>query len=262
MVPADLFSHSFVQEYALSFLSLPDAGFAVSLLSIIMIDLVLAGDNSIVIAMAVQSLPKDKRFKGILFGAFAAVLLRVIFTFFASQLLEISFVKLIGGALILWIAVKLLVDTGDHARKRDGAKSVWGAVWMIIVADLTMSLDNILVVAGASHGSLPLLLFGLGLSIPLVIFASTMISRLMERFRIVVWIGALILGKVAGEMMVTDPWLVKSFWATYGLTEQGHAMMDLKHYVIWIAEAACVAIVAVYPALLRFMHRRQETAGV
>jgi YjbE family integral membrane protein len=227
------------------------AGFLMNLISIIMIDLVLAGDNSIVIAMAVQSLPKKQRFNGILFGALAAVVLRVIFTFFASQLLTISFVKLVGGILILWIAIKLLHEEGDEEKKREGAKSIWGAVWMIIVADLTMSLDNILAVAGASHGNFALLLFGLGLSIPLVIFASSLISKLMERFKIVVWIGALILGKVAGEMIATDPWIVDNFWDKLNLVEIKNTIKMANHIVVWSAEIAGVGAVLLFSTLWR-----------
>jgi YjbE family integral membrane protein len=193
--------------------------------------------------MAVQSLPKKQRFRGIMFGALAAVVLRVAFTFFASQLLGISFVKLVGGVLIFWIAVKLLGDCDEGCKKSKGAGSVWGAVWMIVVADFTMSLDNILAVAGASHGNLGLLLFGLGLSIPLVVFASTMISRLMERFPIVIWIGALILGKVAGEMIVTDPWLVKTLWAGLDLAETRKGVLAVSHAVVIISETIGVAAV-------------------
>jgi YjbE family integral membrane protein len=221
-----------------------------------MIDLVLAGDNSIVIAMAVQSLPKKQRFKGILFGALAAVALRVIFTFFASRLLAISFVKLIGGILIFWIAIKLLNGSDDEDKKRAGAKSVWGAVWMIIVADLTMSLDNILAVAGASHGSFVLLLFGLGLSIPLVIFASSLISKLMERFQIVIWIGALVLGKVAGEMIATDPWLVDNFWDKFNLMEIKDTIKMANHVVVWAAELVGIGAVL----LVSILRRKNKSA--
>jgi YjbE family integral membrane protein len=241
----------FPKEDNVPLLDFFSAGFLMNLISIIMIDLVLAGDNSIVIAMAVQSLPKKQRFNGILFGALAAVALRVIFTFFASRLLTISFVKLLGGILILWIAIRLLNKGEDEDKKREGAKSIWGAVWMIIVADLTMSLDNILAVAGASHGNFALLLFGLGLSIPLVIFASSLISKLMERFQIVIWIGALILGKVAGEMIATDPWLVDNFWAGFNLVEINHATKTANHAVVWTAELAGVGAVLLTSMLWR-----------
>jgi YjbE family integral membrane protein len=213
------------------------ADFFVNLLSIIMIDIVLAGDNSIVIAMAVQTLPKKRRFKGIVFGALAAVFLRVLFTVFAAQLLMVSFVKFVGGLLIFWIAIKLLNDGEKEHKKGKGATSIWGAVWMIIVADLTMSLDNVLAVAGASHGSVALLIFGLGLSIPLVVFASTLISKLMERFSIIIWLGGLILGKVAAEMVVTDPWMTLHVWSPLGLTIVKNGVATLGRLPVVVSEA-------------------------
>ena len=235
----------------MDFSHLVTAEFFVGLLSIVMIDVVLAGDNSIVIAMAVQSLPKEKKFKGILLGALAAVVLRVIFTFFASKMLLVPFVKLVGGVLILWIAVKLLRGNETKVTKDGGAKSVWSAVWIILVADLTMSLDNILAVAGASHGNLPLLLFGLGLSIPLVVFASTLISRLMERFPIVIWIGALILGKVGGEMIITDPVVVSHLLTNFGLTDIKNGAPHPDQLVMWGAEIIGVLLIAVFSLIGR-----------
>jgi YjbE family integral membrane protein len=181
--------------------------FLVALLSIILIDLILAGDNAVVIAMAVRSLPRKQRMRGIIFGAGAAVILRVILTFFAAQLLQIQFIKFIGGAVILWIAVKLFIEgaPGEDAHKE--AKNLWQAIWVIIVADITMSTDNVLAVAGASHGNLFLLLFGLGLSIPFVVFTSNLLSMLMDKFPIILYLGAAVLGRVGGEMMITDPFI-------------------------------------------------------
>jgi YjbE family integral membrane protein len=229
------------------------------LLSIIIIDIVLAGDNSIIIAMAVQSLPKEQRFKGILFGAVAAVFLRVIFTFFATHLLTISFVKMIGGLVIFWVAVKLLVGGTEDNKRQKKAQSVWGAIWMIMVADLTMSLDNILAVAGASHGNFGLLLLGLGLSIPLVIFASAVISKFMERFRIVIWIGALIIGKVAGEMIVTDPWVVGNVLAGINLADFKNNSAMASHTVVWSAEIIGVCTVFLLSILLKSKKSKKGT---
>lgn len=190
-----------------------------AVLSIVLIDIVLAGDNAVVIALAVRTLPPKERLMGIALGSFVAVALRVGLTFVASQLLVMNYVKLIGGLLILWIAVKLLVDnTGDKAHGKEAAGGLWQAVWLILVADVTMSLDNVLAVAGASKGSFGLLLFGLGLSIPLVVFTSNLLSRLMDRYVFIIYLGAAILGKVGGDMIMTDrliadylhpaPWLV------------------------------------------------------
>jgi YjbE family integral membrane protein len=183
--------------------------FFVGFLSIILIDLILAGDNAVVIAMAVRSLPRKQRMRGIAFGAGAAVILRVILTFFAAQLLQIQFIKFIGGAVIIWIAVKLFVEGAPDEAVKKEAKTLMQAVWVIIVADLTMSTDNVLAVAGASKGNLFLLLFGLGLSIPFVVFTSNLLAMLMDKYPFLVYIGAAVLGRVAGEMMITDPFITK-----------------------------------------------------
>ncbi len=233
--------------------------FFVNLLSIIIIDLVLAGDNSIVIAMAVQGLPPKKRFKGILFGALTAVLLRVIFTFFASKMLLVPFVKLGGGILIFWIAFKLMNDSGDGEHKKNDTSSLWKTIWIILVADLTMSLDNILAVAAASHGSLHLLIIGLGLSIPMVVFASTLISKLMEKFKIIIWIGAAILGKVGAEMIITDPVFVKHILSPANLIEIKNGLIHANHYLSLAAELlGATAVVAV--TFIQRMHARQQAA--
>jgi YjbE family integral membrane protein len=198
-----------------------NAEFVVGFISIVLIDLVLAGDNAVVIAMAVRSLPRSQRLKGIAFGAGAAVALRVVLTFFAAQLLQMQYVKLIGGIVILWIAVKLFIEgVPDEDGKKD-AKTLWQAVWIIVIADITMSTDNVLAVAGASRGSLFLLIFGLGLSIPLVVFTSNLIANLMDRYPIIIYIGAAVLGRVGGEMMITDPFVVRMLnpakWLQYGV---------------------------------------------
>lgn len=226
--------------------------FFLALLTIVLIDLVLAGDNSVVIAMAVRGLPRNRRMQGILLGSLAAVLLRVIFTFFAAKMLLTPFVKLIGGALILWIAIKLMAQEGSHDANKTSASTVWQAVWMILVADFTMSLDNILAVAGASHGNALLLLFGFGLSIPLVVFTSSLLSKLMDRFPIIVWIGAAILGKVGGEMVVTDPLVTERVFAPLRLVQPGgHGAMETHHSVVWGAEILCTVGVIALSVWLR-----------
>lgn len=183
--------------------------FLFGLLSIVLIDLILAGDNAVVIAMAVRSLPKSQRTKGIAFGAGAAVVLRVILTFFAAQLLTLNFVKFAGGAVIIWIAMKLFIEGAPDEEIKKEAKTLWQAIWVIIIADLTMSTDNVLAVAGASKGNLFLLLFGLGLSIPFVVFTSNLLAYLMDRFPMIIYIGAAVLGRVGGEMMISDPFVVR-----------------------------------------------------
>ncbi len=182
-----------------------DLQFLSSLFSIVIIDLILAGDNAVVIAMAVRSLPKEQRRTGIIFGSAAAVLLRVILTFFVAQLLNVNYVKLTGGILILWIAVKLFVEGAPEEAAGREAKTIWQAVKIIVIADITMALDNMLAVGGASHGNLFLLFFGLGLSIPFIVLTSNLLSMLMDKYPVIIYIGAAILGKVGGEMIITDP---------------------------------------------------------
>jgi len=185
-----------------------DLNFLSGLLSIVIIDLVLAGDNAVVIAMAVRSLPREHRKKGIIFGAGAAVLLRVALTFFVAQLLQVNYIKLAGGILITWIAVKLFMEGVPEDNAGREAQSMAQAVKIIVIADITMATDNMLAVGGASHGNLFLLIFGLGLSIPFVVFTSNLLSILMDRYPVIIYIGAAILGKVGGEMIITDPVVV------------------------------------------------------
>jgi YjbE family integral membrane protein len=182
-----------------------DLAFLSALFSIVIIDLILAGDNAVVIAMAVRSLPKQQRTKGILYGSAAAVLLRVVLTFFVAKILAMSFVKLVGGIVILWIAVKLFVEDEEAVEAHREATSLWHAIRIIIIADITMALDNMLAVGAASHGNLYLLLFGLGLSIPFIVFTSSLLSSLMDKFPVIIYIGSALLGKIGGEMIITDP---------------------------------------------------------
>jgi YjbE family integral membrane protein len=226
--------------------------FIKALFSIILIDIVLAGDNAVVIAMAVQSLEPKKRMTGIVFGSMAAVLLRVIFTFFAAHFLAMPVVKLIGGGLILWIAVKLMTDNGHEIKSRKkNAASVWQAVWIILIADVTMSLDNILAVAGASHGSVPLLIFGFGLSIPLVVFASSLISNIMQKYPFVIWIGAAIIGNVGGGMMVTDSIVIRHLLTPLHLIVMKNNTAFANHYLVLGVEAAATIGVILLSVFIR-----------
>ena len=183
--------------------------FIAALLSIVLIDLILAGDNAVIIAMAVRSLPRKQRQKGILFGSGAAVFLRVVLTFFAAQLLQTPYLKFVGGLFILWIAVKLFIEGNPGEEIHREPKTIWQAMWVIVVADITMSVDNVLAVAGASKGNLFLLIFGLGLSIPFVVFTSSLLSMLMDKYPFIIYIGAAVLGKVGAEMIFTDPVIVE-----------------------------------------------------
>ncbi|HEY7389012.1 MAG TPA: TerC family protein [Bryobacteraceae bacterium] len=180
-------------------------------LSIILIDLLLAGDNALVIALAVRGLPPQQRRWGIICGAALAVVLRIGLTFVAARLLTLPFLKLAGGILVLWIALKVLVDVSEPPDSAPAASRLVKAIWYITAADLTMSVDNILAIAGASNGNLALIVFGLGLSIPFVIFSSNLLSKLMDRFPVLLYLGVAILGRVGAEMILSDPF-VESHW--------------------------------------------------
>jgi len=198
-----------------------DWQFLVAVFSIVIIDLVLAGDNAVVIALAVKNLTGRTRRIGIFLGAGGAVLVRVACTFVVAQLLNIQFVKLAGGAVLIWIGIKLLTEGAEEVKEHETA-SLWQAVWIIVVADLSMGIDNMLAVGAASHGNLFLLLFGLVLSIPFVVIMSDLLARIMDRYPIIVWIGAGLIGKVGGEMMITDPWVHSLLgppkWVEYAVT--------------------------------------------
>lgn len=179
--------------------------FWVAVLQIIMIDIVLSGDNAVVIALACRNLPPEQRRKGILWGVAGAVALRIVLTLLAALVMNLPWLKFVGGLLLLWIGVKLLVPEDEDGHEISPAYHLWGAVRTIVVADFVMSLDNVIGVAGASQGNLALLVFGLLVSIPLIIWSSQIILHLMERWPIVVVIGAGLLGWVAGEMIWSDP---------------------------------------------------------
>ena len=221
-----------------------DYTFVSALLSVILIDLVLAGDNAVVIALAVRNLSGKQRKWGIILGAGAAVLLRVMCTFFAAQMLRIMFLKFIGGALIAWIAVKLLTQ-GHEEEKVGEASNLRQAIKLIVIADIVMSLDNMLAVAGASKGNAFLLVFGLGLSIPLVVGTSSLLSLLMDKYPIIVVIGSAVLGKVAGEMMITDPWIQKTF--------------QIPPYAVYVVEGVfAVGVVVVGKLIMKRKKARRE----
>ena len=181
-------------------------------LGIVIIDLSLAGDNALVIAMAVLTLPPRQRLFGLIGGTIGAVVLRIVLIAVITQILLIPFLQTVGALVLMWIAVKLVrQDTGEEAgQKVREVSTLWEAMGIIIVADLIMSLDNVLAVAATAHGDLTLVLFGIGLSIPIVIWGSNLLARLMVRFRWIVWLGGGVLGWVAGELAVTDT-LVRAF---------------------------------------------------
>lgn len=182
-----------------------DTTTVVNILRIVGIDIVLAGDNAVVIALACRSLPPRQRMAGIILGAGVAVLLRIFFTVVIQYLLEVQYLKLIGGLLLFWIAVKLLTS---EEGKEDGVRSgnsLWEAIRIVAIADLVMSLDNMLAIAAAAGGNTYLIVFGLALSIPLVVAGSTLIMTLLTRFPILIWGGAALLGWISGELIATEP---------------------------------------------------------
>lgn len=178
--------------------------FWVGLAKIIGVNIVLSGDNAVVIALAARSLPAKQQKLAILWGAGAAVILRIILTFFAVALLALPWLKIVGSLLLFWIGIKLLVpeEPGDDVAASD---NLIAAIKTILIADLVMSLDNVIAVAAAAGGSITLLVLGLAISIPLVVFGATLLVKLMERFPIIITVGAALIGLVAGEMIVTDP---------------------------------------------------------
>ena len=182
-----------------------DPEFWARLASIVVIDLSLAGDNALVIALAVRSLPAREQWLGRVWGTAAAVGLRLLFIAVVSALLSIPLLRAIGGLLLLWIAIRLVRPGGDAEGHVRHGTSLREAIWIIVVADVTMSLDNVLAVAAAAHGDLLLVSFGIALSLPIVVWGSGFLARLMTRQPWIIWIGGGILGYVAGEMMTDDP---------------------------------------------------------
>lgn len=178
--------------------------FWLALSQIILINIVLSGDNAVVIALASRSLPPSQQKKAILFGSIGAIALRIVLTFFAIYLLSLPYLKLIGAGALLWIGIGLLTGDDDGA-DLEGHSNLMAAIKTIIVADLVMSLDNVIGVAAAANGDIVLLVIGLVISIPLIIYGSTLILKLMNRFPVIITAGAALLGWVAGEMAFTDP---------------------------------------------------------
>lgn len=178
--------------------------FWIALSQIILINIVLSGDNAVVIALACRSLPPQQQKKAILFGSVGAIVLRVVLTFFAVYLLTLPYLKLIGAALLLWIGVGLLKGD-DGEEEMEGHSNLAAAIKTIVIADLVMSLDNVIGVAAAAKGNVALLVIGLVISIPLIIFGSAMLLKIMTRFPVIITLGAGLLGWVAGEMALSDP---------------------------------------------------------
>ena len=183
--------------------------FLTALLSIVVANILLSGDNAVVIALASRNLPKEQQGRAIFWGSAAAIILRIVLTIAAVQLLNLPYLKIIGAIALIWIGVQLLAD-GDGEAETQAHPSLWGAIRTILLADLVMSLDNVIAVAAAAQKGpeetrLLLLIIGLGLSIPLIIFGSTILLKVMNRFPIIITLGAGLLGLLAGDMLAGDP---------------------------------------------------------
>ncbi|MEY4074727.1 MAG: hypothetical protein RJA29_2084, partial [Pseudomonadota bacterium] len=221
--------------------------FWIGLMKIIWINIILSGDNAVVIALAARSLPPHQQKKAILFGSGAAVVLRIVLTIVAVQLLALSYLQIIGGLLLLWIGVQLLSENDEEEEGEVKQASLTAAIRTILIADIVMSLDNVIAVAAAAKGSTTLLIIGLAISIPLVIFGSTLMIKLMERFPIIVTLGAALIGWVGGETIISDVALKSALEANPSL-----------HYIC----AAVGAVVVVgLGKFLQVRHHQKEAAA-
>lgn len=220
-----------------------DTHFLISVLQIVWIDLLLSGDNAVVIALACRSLPENQRRTGILLGAGTAVGLRILFAVVISSLLAVPYLRIAGGLLLLWIAVKLALGEDEGKHDVGDSKTLWKAVRTIAIADAVMSLDNVVAIAAVAKGEVSLFVFGLLLSIPLIVMGASLITAVLQRFPVVVWAGAALLGWIAGEMIVTDPYIAEHVAA-------------LPH-----SHTAAPAIGAVLVVVVAFLWKRATAPG-
>lgn len=226
-------------------LAMGDGGFWIAVLQIIAIDILLGGDNAVVIALAVRRLPEKQRRQGIFWGVFGAIALRVILIFFALQLLAIPYLKIVGGLLLFWIGIKLL-QPEDHATEESigASEHLFGAVKTIIIADAVMSLDNVIAVAGAAKGNMALVVFGIAVSIPIIVYGSKLVLWLMDRYPMIITLGGALLGWIGGEMIITD----------YVLERTVHDLPSWIHY----AAAAAGALLVVASGMMLARRTRRE----
>ncbi len=204
--------------------------FWVDVFKIIIIDLLLSGDNAVVIALACRNLPEAQRKQGIMYGVGGAIGLRIVLTFFAVSLLSLPYLKLVGALLLLWIGIKLILPDDEHGEGNIKAEAhLWGAIKTIIIADFVMSLDNVIGVAAAAKGNVGLLVFGLLVSIPLIAWSSQLVLKLIDRFPFIIYAGGALLGYVAGEMLVTEAMFKETVEASY--------------YLHWLVPLGCAVFV-------------------
>jgi YjbE family integral membrane protein len=198
--------------------------FWVAVLKIMWINILLSGDNAVVIAMACLGLPPRQRLWGMIFGAGVAVLLRIVFTVVVAKLMQLPYLKLVGGLALFYIAAKLLVPEKEDESEVEATQHLWRAIRIVAIADIIMSLDNVIAIAAAAQNNYALIIIGLAISIPLIVVGAALIMALLERYPIFVWAGAALLGWIVGEVMVTDP-AVEPFLARY---IEGTAMLNFE----------------------------------
>ena len=216
--------------------------FWIGLGQIIIVNILLSGDNAVVIALAARSLPPHQQKKAIVWGSVAAIIMRVILTMVAVELLKFPYLKIIGGVLLFWIAVQLLVPEDEDESGIESSSNVFVAIRTILIADLVMSLDNVIGVAAAAKGNDVLVMLGLAISIPLIIFGSTILLKLMDRYPVIITGGAALLGWVAGEMIITDPAIKDWINANMGWI---HIHMPLIGDISWAQIAGALIVIGI-----------------
>ncbi|HQO28681.1 MAG TPA: TerC family protein [Accumulibacter sp.] len=231
---------------------LASPAFWAAVVQIIAIDILLGGDNAVVIALACRKLPEKQRNQGIFWGVIGAILLRVVLIYFALQLLEIPYLKIVGGLMLFWIGVKLILpEDGDGHGHVSGSSSLIGAIKTIIVADAVMSLDNVIAVAGAAHGSIVLVVFGIVVSIPIVVWGSKLVLTLMDRLPVVITAGGGLLGWIGGGMLITDPALPVA-WRQF---------LPYQSQIVAALGAVLVVVIGKYLAQKKILQEATESAS-
>lgn len=232
-------------------MELTQAAFWIALLQIIWVNILLSGDNAVVIALAARSLPPEQQRRAIVIGSGAAIVMRIVLTLVASQLLALPWLKFAGAILLVYIGVTLLLPDGENEEVGQANRGMFVAIRTILIADLVMSLDNVVAVAAAAMGDTTLLVVGLAVSIPLVIFGSTLLLKVIERFPLIVWIGAALLGFIAGELLVDDP-------ALHDAMMRFDNMIGISHHQLALGAGVIGAVLVLMIGKLFLMRRKAE----
>ena len=227
--------------------------FWVALVKIMWINILLSGDNAVVIAMACRGLPPRQRVWGMILGAGVAVLLRIVFTVFVAALMTLPWLKIVGGIALFYIAAKLLVPEDPDENETEATEHLWRAVRIVAIADIIMSLDNVIAIAAAAQGNMALLVIGLGVSIPLIVAGAALIMTLLDRFPILVWAGAGLLGWIVGEVIATDPVVLTYLTENYGVV--------IAHRVELVSATLGVVLVLLVGGMWRRAHQRRHAAA-